>query len=127
MNENKTKCTTLSRTDHNRTGLFVGKMRFKGLETFKYIGTGVDTTTIGGHGNVQRRISTEKQMLKTLFKQCIKSFDSIDYIYMAVRRELQRKLRKKKIMIFEGKYLDKYLARKVNGYQRMRTYKKITI
>jgi hypothetical protein len=56
INESKSKYMILSRRIHNQTELVVGKLRFERVETFQYLGVGLDTTN-GGHNEIQRRIT----------------------------------------------------------------------
>jgi len=44
INESKTKYMILSRRMHNQTELVVGQMIFERVNTFKYLGVGLDTT-----------------------------------------------------------------------------------
>jgi hypothetical protein len=73
INESKTKYMILSRRIHNQIELIVGQMRFERVETFKYLGIGLDTIN-GGHIEVQRRITAANRcfgMLRPLFKSRI--------------------------------------------------------
>ncbi|KAL4096476.1 hypothetical protein QTP88_021422 [Uroleucon formosanum] len=94
----------------------IGQMRFERVETFKYLGVGLDTTN-GGHNEVQRRITAANRcfrMLRTLFKSRILSKKSKITMYKVLVRPIalyackvwpSTKIDEKKLVIFERKVL----------------------
>jgi len=125
INESKTKYMILSRKIHNQTELAVGQMRFERVETFKYLGVGLDTTN-GGHNEVQRRITAANRcfgMLRPLFKSRIISKKSKITMYKVLVRPIalyacevwpSTKTDEKKLAIFERKVLRQIYGAKKN-------------
>jgi len=62
INENKTKYMILSWKNHNQTELVVEQMRFERVDTFKYLGMELDTTS----GGMKRYTEEWVQQIDTL-------------------------------------------------------------